>query len=306
MIIVKDDRIIFEDIDDFSIVKAYAKTHHRDNMFLILREGRLIHSRQYNKKWHKYFRKVLTWDDTLVDNKKYFKYYIPQLIYERPLWNVGFANKKPLAFINSNKIGIGKGELYSERKKAIMYFDENLPGFDVYGEGWNKRQLKLMSLLHCAKNLLKFDKQSLLYAFDYFFALKKIKNYKGSINGFNDWQSSCKRCIEVLKDYKFAICYENTNAHPGYLTEKIFNCFNARCVPIYWGDPNVYKSIPKGCFIDKRWFQDYDDLTRYIVCMKQEEYEGYIDNINKFLKSDRARLFSEEAYDKRMEAVFNG
>ena len=296
--------MLFEDIDDFSILKAYAKTHHKDKLYLILREGKLIRPSQYKRKWHKFFQKVLTWDDTLVDNKKYFKYYIPQLLYEKQMYNIPFNKKKSVCIINSNKIGIGKGELYSERKDIILFFQDNLKDFDVYGEGWNQKQLKLMSFLHCAKNILKFNKRTWKYAFDYFFNFKKVKNYKGRVDGNDTWQNSSRRCIEVLKDYKFAICYENTNADSGYISEKIFNCMNARCVPIYLGDPNILKTIPAGCFIDRRWFESNDDMLRYLVCLKEEKYDEYIMNINNFLFSDKAKLFSEAAYQKRIKMIF--
>jgi hypothetical protein len=36
----------------------------------------------------------------------------------------------------------------------------------------------------------------------------------------------------TLEKYKFSICYENARDIPGYITEKIFDCFFAGCVPI--------------------------------------------------------------------------
>ena len=44
--------------------------------------------------------------------------------------------------------------------------------------------------------------------------------------------------IEWLKQYKFNICFENAS-YPGYLTEKIFDAFEAGCIPIYWGDTSL-------------------------------------------------------------------
>jgi hypothetical protein len=64
-----------------------------------------------------------------------------------------------------------------------------------------------------------------------------------------------------LEKYKFSICYENARDTPGYITEKIFDCFFAGCVPIYWGANNITDHIPKECFIDKRDFEDYKVLA---------------------------------------------
>lgn len=41
-----------------------------------------------------------------------------------------------------------------------------------------------------------------------------------------------------LKQYKFNICPENTNAY-GYVTEKLFEAISAGCIPIYWGNYNM-------------------------------------------------------------------
>lgn len=37
-----------------------------------------------------------------------------------------------------------------------------------------------------------------------------------------------------LRQYLFNICPENTDA-PGYVTEKLFDSFEAGCIPVYWG-----------------------------------------------------------------------
>ncbi len=41
-----------------------------------------------------------------------------------------------------------------------------------------------------------------------------------------------------LQNYKFNLCFENSS-FPGYLTEKLFDAYNAGCVPIYWGDTSL-------------------------------------------------------------------
>lgn len=42
---------------------------------------------------------------------------------------------------------------------------------------------------------------------------------------------------EFIKQFKFNICPENSNAE-GYVTEKIFQSIEAGCIPIYWGSNN--------------------------------------------------------------------
>lgn len=108
------------------------------------------------------------------------------------------------------------------------------------------------------------------------------KNYRGSI-----WKK-----IDVLKNYKFCICYENIKDIPGYITEKIFDCFRCGCVPVYWGANNITEYIPANCFIDRNQFATYDELYIYLKNMDQETFEQYINNIQNYLNSPAAHAYS--------------
>lgn len=108
------------------------------------------------------------------------------------------------------------------------------------------------------------------------------KNYRGPL-----WKK-----IEVLKNYKFCICYENIKDIPGYITEKIFDCFRCGCVPIYWGADNITDYIPANCFIDYKQFGDYDELYQYLNTMDEKTFEHYLANIRNYLNSPAAHLYS--------------
>ena len=99
-----------------------------------------------------------------------------------------------------------------------------------------------------------------------------------------------------MQNYKFAICYENIKDQNGYITEKIFDCFFAGCVPIYWGAKNITDHIPENCFIDKRKFHTYEELYRYINSMDDITYLSYLDNIEEFLKSSESDPFKAEVF----------
>jgi hypothetical protein len=119
--------------------------------------------------------------------------------------------------------------------------------------------------------------------------------------GWSSKQYACYRGIvpakvDCLKNYRFSICYENTRDLPGYLTEKIFDCMIAGCVPVYWGDPEVTRYIPSNCFIDRRKFRTLDELYMYLVTMSAQVYEEYLVNIQDFLSSTRAYKFSIQAF----------
>jgi hypothetical protein len=248
------------------------------NLYLITLESPIIKPDNFDKKNHEYFKKIFTWSDELIDNKKYFKI---NYSYKMPS-NIKFAGprKKLCTLISSNKSIKHPAELYTERITAIRWFEKNhLNDFDLYGKGWNKYYFygKFLGF-----NLLRLNRLKLLAKI----LSPHYPSYKGEV----------KSKKETLQNYKFAICYENANGFPGYITEKIFDCFFGGCVPIYLGADNIKNHIPENCFIDKRDFKTYDDLYKYIKNMHEAEYLSYASAINNFVNGEKARQFSAEYF----------
>jgi hypothetical protein len=90
--------------------------------------------------------------------------------------------------------------------------------------------------------------------------------------------------IELLTGYKFCLCFENITEVDGYLTEKIFDCFKAGCVPIYWGAENINQYIQQDCYIDFRQFRDYRKLLNFIENISEIEYSKYLKSISALMK----------------------
>lgn len=111
-------------------------------------------------------------------------------------------------------------------------------------------------------------------------------------NEYRNYIGQISNKTAYLKDFKFCFTYENMKGTQGYITEKIFDCFHAGCVPIYWGADTITDYIPEGCFIDRRKFSSIHEVYYYIKDMKEKEYKQYLKNIDQFLKSDRAQAFS--------------
>lgn len=237
----------------------------RENNILFCFESPIIVPLDYLKIFHVFFHKIIAWNDDLVDNRKYLKMFVP--IVGLPPENLNAKRDRFLTAVYSNKLTLSifkflspyKNTLYEERNKAIRYFQKVLPKeFDLYGKGWNKpRKCNLA---------------------DQIFGPEKFESYRGEIPD--------NQKVNAISRYKFCLAFENCIA-PGYITEKIFDCFKARTVPIYWGAPNVEKYIPKECFIDMRDYQSYGDLRDYIVGMNTGKYNSYLSAINKFLSSKK-------------------
>jgi len=246
-----------------------------DKSYLIIYESELVNPNNWIMENHKYFNKIFTWRDDIIDNQRYFKFNFVQNIPKQI--NKDLTRKEKLCtLIAGNKVANHMLELYSKRVGAIRWFEKNHPNdFEFFGIGWDKYNLKnrYINFLYRKLNLSKLFKPN-------------FSSYRGRVDSK----------VEILEKYKFSICYENARDIPGYITEKIFDCFFAGCVPIYWGANNITKHIPKECFIDKRKFNTYEELYEYINSIKDSEYLEYLENIEKFLNSEKAYYFSIESF----------
>lgn len=70
--------------------------------------------------------------------------------------------------------------------------------------------------------------------------------------------------LEVIKDYKFVIAFENAVALD-YVTEKFYNPLIAGTVPVYFGAPNINCFCPgESCFVNAAMFETPRRLAEFI------------------------------------------
>lgn len=250
-----------------------------EKSFLLIFETELILPLNWDFSLHRFFKKIFTWNDDLVDFKKYFKINWSHIF---PInASSSIENKtKFCCLIAGNKSSKHPLELYSKRLEVIRWFEKNHPeSFELFGMGWNDFYFPNKFLIGQLNRLIFLRK--LLG-----FLAPRFPSFKGKI----------KEKKETLKQFKFSICYENAKGIPGYITEKIFDCFFACCVPIYWGAENVSSHVPKGCFIDKREFDSYEDLFRFLSKMSTSVYASYIDSAQAFLESPQSYVFTAKYF----------
>ena len=100
--------------------------------------------------------------------------------------------------------------------------------------------------------------------------------------------------MSVLAHYKFALCYENNASQPGYVSEKITDCFCARCVPIYYGSPGVEELIPQDCWINARQFKTFREMQDFIESVTLQRHAEYLAAIDDFMHSPKLDFFSTD------------
>ncbi|MEG0825998.1 MAG: glycosyltransferase family 10 [Bacilli bacterium] len=242
------------------------------------------HSTHGIKRLSKIFNKVITYNDDLINHKNIIKGNIANFYSKELPYKHDFNSRKFLTMITNNtgvdqiignlntcntsnyynhhNIKNHKHAIYSKREEAARYF-----------------------MIKCSD---EFDLYGMLWT----------DEFKTVLKGHIDQTKK----IEILSEYKFIISYDSFVNQNGYISEKIFDAFQAKTVPVYWGANNVEQYIPKQCFIDKRDFKSYDELYDYLRNISEKDYLSYIKAIEKFLESKKFKdYFSSEASAKKIK-----
>ena len=108
---------------------------------------------------------------------------------------------------------------------------------------------------------------------------QELSLYKPVASGGREY-NNVGGCVEdkvaFCAGYKFNLAFENY-ASRGYVTEKLFDAFAARTLPIYWGAPDVVEEVNPARFINGNDFSSPKELIEYVkeVDASHELYASY-------------------------------
>jgi hypothetical protein len=279
-------------------LKNYPKLAQRNDIILsglIALECPIVEPALYRglKKASRYFRRLFSWSDSNA-----LEPFVGAPLDLTPIrWPQSFDevheeiwqrdDRKFLVMINSNKLPrIYRNELYTERLRAVEFFG-NHREIDLYGVGWNEPPYRLGKTW--VPYTLKRFHRKLLHYWLCIHPDNQLEEARRVYKGVADSKS------KTLGSYTFALCFENMILK-GWITEKIFDCFFAGTIPIYWGAPDIEAYVPPECFIDMRRFDSYEKLRTLLKSLNKKDVEKYKQNARNYLKSAHFRQFSKDAF----------
>jgi hypothetical protein len=113
--------------------------------------------------------------------------------------------------------------------------------------------------------------------------------YKGPVN--SPIHHSHITQLQKINEYRFCFCPESSYHEYwtwDFMTERMFNCFKSKTVPIYIGCYNIEEHVPKDLFIDFREFYgDYNRLTDYLLSFPQSQWEDMTERAFEWNKTNR-------------------
>lgn len=195
-------------------------------------------------------------------------------------------NKKVLHDLKSDKTyAILSNKIISDNHISVPYFlrayeDDFLELSKKYKQNRYINRGDLSEKKFCAfivsnwnsKERIRFFKKLSKYKqIDSFWSVYKSKEFP-KIPGYY------KRNIELYKEYKFVIAFENSY-NESYITEKLTNALFSSAVPIYKGASDINNYFNPGAFINYDDFASEEDLIEWIMYLDSHD-EAYMNYFN--------------------------
>lgn len=200
-----------------------------------------------------HFSRVVTFRDDFAKLGPRFIHYCFDAKLNMPHFLPSFSERKFSCMVLSNKTSPEKEENYSERTRLIKYYDTQHKNIDFF------------------------------HLYGHGWERLHTPCYKGITDSV----------FSTMKGYKFVFVFENWLNHSGYISEKIFNAFEAGSIPIYSGACNIRDYIPDGCFIDFTEFGSYEELHYFLTSIDEDFWLIMQENIRNFLQSEAANRFEK-------------
>ena len=181
-----------------------------------------------------------------------------------------------IAIVCGNKLSFIPGELYSLRRKCIIEIDSIV----LYGTNWD----------------VSFPGKIKIYLGELFITIKSMKlprfsNARLWFSNKFSWHGAPESKLDELSKFKMTLVIENSI---DYMTEKIFDAFFARSIPIYVGPPVSDFGIPTNLVIQAR--PDLESIRSAIEIAKNTDFELWKHELEKWLSLDSTRVkWSQEA-----------
>ena len=112
---------------------------------------------------------------------------------------------------------------------------------------------------------------------DFFRRLSTYKKIDSGGKFLNNIGYVVENKMRFINEYKFVISFENS-CYPGYTTEKIIHPMGYNCLPVYWGNPLIFKDFNTKSFINIHDYKSHDAAIEEIIRIdnRVEVYDEYL------------------------------
>lgn len=217
---------------------------------LVLFETALGAAYTFNPRNHDAFDAVLTYDERLVDNRKYFLM-LPRA-YDRARIRTGlpFSERRAACLVGTNR---------AFRRRS---------GLTLWARGWRLSWRDWMDYVFCPGQLITYRTSVGRSAARRGHGLVDIYG-----EGWGDDPAMRAVCrgipvestLSYAGRYRYYMAFENHSGDHSLISERIWDALWADTVPVYAGNTRIGRYVPASCFVDARAYASPEDLLQSLA-----------------------------------------
>ena len=294
------DLIVFWEIPN--LIELFKVTFRnlfkRVKVFLIIEDTPIARSRNILLLPFLFNKIILNTEDKKFKFRHYetFTFCLPTLpsvekIKELKSFILNSTRLNKINYIASNKSSINNKGTFIFRRKLVEDLNINQKKyFDLFGNGWHKRQIPMdLPLL-----MPLIARSKIIRSFIYF-----LINIRPS---FIESKGTVRSKSNTLNNYDFTLAIDPYLGKPSIVLEKLFDPMLAGSIPIYCG-PQL-PDIPRNCYLRINSNTTSNEIINIISQLSLEDKNQYRKNIYNFLISEKAEKYRYSFYAKFLTNIF--
>lgn len=235
----------------------------------------------FNAQNHRGFDAVLSYNDRIVDNLTYFPMRPHAYFRDRIRTGLPFEQRRVGCLVGTNRKLRYRSGLFTMRSGWKFSFRDWIdyafcPGqlisyrshvgsactqyeagtFDIFGEGWEM----LPQTRHIFRGV----------------PTESTLNYVGN--------------------YRYYFAFENHTGEGTLISERIWDALWGDAVPVYRGNNNLHRYVPRECFIDAAQFEDPTEMLNWLCNLSKDAWSKYREAGRDFIRSEAIERFLPDAF----------
>lgn len=290
IVLATDDILPIEDADiviymrqpnsPADVVELKKKHPHLKTIFVLF-ETMLGGQYTFNPRNHEGFDAIITHDDRLVDHRRYFPMRPRAYYRERIKTGLPFEQRRVGCLVGTNRKMTYRSGIFTQKKgwyfswsdwfdyvfcpgQLITYRSEvgrlcaQYPAgtFDIFGEGWDLQAETHQACLGIPK----------------------------------------AATIDYCGNYRYYFAFENHSGEHSVISERIWDALWGDTVPVYYGNKNLQRYIPRECFIDASSFDSPKEMLDWLVRASESEWSRYREAGREFIRGSQVEKYLPDAF----------
>lgn len=247
---------------------------------MVLLETSLGARYAFNPRNHQGYDAVLTYDERLLTSDRYFPMRTRAYLRERVLDGPSFDRRRVGCLVGTNR--------KMRYRSGIM----------TMKKGWHFSLADWHDYVFCTGELVSYRSEVGRLCAQYDAGAFDIFGEGWDLHPETSGKSlspPTERTLSYIRNYRYYFAFENHEGENSLISERIWDALWADTVPVYRGNKNVHRHVPRDCYIDANKFKSPKAMLDWLVNSSEDEWQAYRKAGRDFIQSTAVEKYLPDA-----------